>query len=165
MSALPHFADSSRTSHEVREVPIVLQKSPSGLYEVEICNYRIGALVLLNRCCAFQPDLESIFLAEMLKILLQHNLPEPDLMQCSKQHRYSITSSAVASSVGGLSSPSVLIFAIGSRRMIVAAAGLCMTAFFHRSGGDLRRSCRIRSNHSNARRHGRRAMRNVILVT
>jgi hypothetical protein len=28
----------------------------------------------LNRCCAFQPDLESIFLAEMLKILLQHNL-------------------------------------------------------------------------------------------
>jgi hypothetical protein len=57
------------------------------------------------------------------------------------------------------------IFAIGSRRTIVAAAGLCMTAFFHRSGGDLRRSCRIRSNHSNARRHDRRAMRNVILVT
>src|SRR5262249_51117067 len=57
------------------------------------------------------------------------------------------------------------LFAIGSRRMIVAVAGLCMTAFFHRSGGDLRRSCRIRSNHSNARRHDRRAMRNVILVT
>src|SRR5262245_19747789 len=54
---------------------IVLQKSPSGLCEIEICNYRIGAPVLLNRCCAFQPDLESIFLAEMLKILLQHNLP------------------------------------------------------------------------------------------
>jgi hypothetical protein len=52
---------------------IVLQKSPSGLCEIEICNYRIGAPVLLNRCCAFQPDLESIFLAEMLKILLQHN--------------------------------------------------------------------------------------------
>src|ERR1700730_5443993 len=57
------------------------------------------------------------------------------------------------------------IFAIGSRRTIVAAAGLCLTAFFHRSGGDLRRSCRIRSNHSKARRHDRRAMRNVILVT
>jgi hypothetical protein len=56
-------------------VPIVLQKSPSGLCEIENCNYRIGAPVLLNRCCAFQPDLESIFLAEMLKILLQHNLP------------------------------------------------------------------------------------------
>src|SRR5262245_8440694 len=53
----------------------MLQKSPSGLCEIEICNYRIGAPVLLNRCCAFQPDLESIFLAEMLKILLQHNLP------------------------------------------------------------------------------------------
>jgi putative tryptophan/tyrosine transport system substrate-binding protein len=52
---------------------IVLQRSPSGLCEIEICNYRIGATVLLNRCCAFQPDLESIFLAEMLKILLQHN--------------------------------------------------------------------------------------------
>src|SRR5262245_45877262 len=50
---------------------IVLQKSPSGLCEIEICNYRIGAPVFLNRCCAFQPDLESIFLAEMLKILLQ----------------------------------------------------------------------------------------------
>jgi L,D-transpeptidase catalytic domain len=49
------------------------------------------------------------------------------------------------------------IFAMGNRRMIVAAAGLCMTAFFHRSGGDLRRS-RIRSNDSNARRHDRRAV-------
>src|SRR5262245_61259477 len=74
-----HFADSGRTSSEVREVPIVLQKSPSGLCEIEICNYRIGAPVLLNRCCAFQPDLESIFLAEMLKILLQHNLPIGDI--------------------------------------------------------------------------------------
>src|SRR5262245_24482154 len=57
---------------------IVLQKSPGGLCEIEICNYRIGASVLLNRCCAFQPDLESIFLAEMLKILLQHNRHEHD---------------------------------------------------------------------------------------
>src|SRR5262245_63395444 len=52
---------------------IVLQKSPSELCEIEICNYRIGASVLLNRCCVFRPDLESIFLAEMLEILLQHN--------------------------------------------------------------------------------------------
>src|SRR5262245_44895181 len=56
----------------------MLQKSPSGLCEIEICNYRIGAPLLLNRCCAFQPDVESIFLAEMLKILLQHYLPLPD---------------------------------------------------------------------------------------
>src|SRR5262245_62049154 len=61
----------------------MLQKSPSGLCEIEICNYRIGAPVLLNRCCAFQPDLESIFLAEMLKILLQHNLPISDITPCS----------------------------------------------------------------------------------
>ncbi len=88
-----------------------------------------------------------------------------DELAAPRRRDHSITSSARASSIGGLSSPSVLIFAIGSRRMIVAAAGLCMTAFFHRSGGDLRRSCRIRSNHSNARRHDRRAMRNVILVT
>jgi len=33
--------------------------------------------------------------------------------------------------------------------MILAAAGLRIPAFFHRGGGDLRRSCRIRSNHSN----------------
>jgi hypothetical protein len=57
----------------------MLQKSPSGLCEIEICNNRIGAPILLNRCCAFQPDLESIFLAEMLKILLQHNLPGRDI--------------------------------------------------------------------------------------
>jgi hypothetical protein len=61
------------------EVPILLQKSPSGLCEIEICNNRIGAPIFLNRCCAFQPELESIFLAEMLKILLQHNLPISDI--------------------------------------------------------------------------------------
>src|SRR5215475_718397 len=93
MSAVAHYADSSRTFPEVREVPIVLQKSPSGLCEIEICNYRIGAPVLLNRCCAFQPDLESIFLAEMLKILLQHNLPFADISlhwlrgRCAWSHR------------------------------------------------------------------------------
>jgi hypothetical protein len=27
----------------------------------------------LNRCCVFTPDLESMFPAEMLKRLLQHN--------------------------------------------------------------------------------------------
>src|SRR5262245_2265355 len=65
----------------------MLQKSPSGLCEIEICNYRIGAPVLLNRCCAFQPDLESIFLAEMLKILLQHNLPRGDLSALAGRRR------------------------------------------------------------------------------
>src|SRR5262249_23850731 len=62
----------------VRFVPIVLQKSPSRLCEIEICNNRIGASVLLNRCCSFVPDLESMFRDQMQKILLQHNLPIGD---------------------------------------------------------------------------------------
>src|SRR3979409_1508723 len=52
---------------------IVLQKSPSSLCEIEICNDRIGARGPLNRCCAFAPDLESMLRDTMLKILLQHN--------------------------------------------------------------------------------------------
>jgi hypothetical protein len=52
---------------------IVLQKSPSSLCEIEICNDRIGARAPLNRCCAFAPDLESMLRDKMLKILLQHN--------------------------------------------------------------------------------------------
>jgi hypothetical protein len=39
----------------------MLQKSPSRLCEIEICNNRIGASIVLNRCCSFVPDLESIF--------------------------------------------------------------------------------------------------------
>ena len=62
--------------HDLRNYPM-LQKSPSELSEIEICNYRIGASVLLNRCCVFRPDLESIFLAKLLKIVLQHGvIPE-----------------------------------------------------------------------------------------
>src|SRR5262249_17449146 len=63
-------------------------KSPSGLCEIEICNYRIGPPVLLNRCCAFQPDLESIFLAEMLKILLQHNRSKAAVGPCRLNVRF-----------------------------------------------------------------------------
>jgi len=36
--------------------------------------------VLLNRCCVFALDLESMFLAKMLKRLLQHNLPIPEIV-------------------------------------------------------------------------------------
>jgi hypothetical protein len=50
-----------------------LQKSPSSLCEIEICNDRIGARAPLNRCCAFAPDPESMLRDKMLKILLQHN--------------------------------------------------------------------------------------------
>src|SRR6516164_8714931 len=106
-------ADIVAACWHVRFVPIVLQKSPSGLYEVEICNYRIGAPVLLNRCCAFQPDLESIFLAEMLKILLQHNRHKADLSKWSatcplsgrSDHVTSISSVANVESPGGIAPP------------------------------------------------------------
>jgi hypothetical protein len=62
-----------------RLVPIVLQKSPNRLCEIEICNDRIGARAFLNRCCAFAPDLESMLRDKMLKILLQQYLHERDL--------------------------------------------------------------------------------------
>src|SRR5262245_26239330 len=78
MSALPLKADKAQTCWHVRLVPIVLQKSPSRLCEIEICNNRIGASVLLNRCCSFVADLESMFRDQMPKILLQHNLPKAD---------------------------------------------------------------------------------------
>ena len=84
----------------------MLQRSPSTLCEIEICNNRIGASVLLNRCCSFVPDLESIFRDQMPKILLQHNLPQADLRTAAINPRYSITSSARASSDGGTSRPS-----------------------------------------------------------
>src|SRR5262249_47999401 len=63
----------------VRFWQIVLQKSPSRLCEIEICNNRIGASVLLNRCCSFVPDLESMFRDQMQKILLQHNRHKADM--------------------------------------------------------------------------------------
>src|SRR5262249_8690000 len=78
-SGLPPKADIKRRDWHGRLVPIVLQKSPSRLCEIEICNNRIGASVLLNRCCSFVPDLESMFRDQMQKILLQHNLPRGDI--------------------------------------------------------------------------------------
>jgi hypothetical protein len=43
---------------------------------------------LLNRCCAFVPDLESMFRDEMLKILLQQYRPDSDLQRCPLYRRY-----------------------------------------------------------------------------
>src|SRR5262249_17740578 len=63
--------------------PIVLQKSPRRSCGIEIRNNRIGANEFLNRCCAFTLDLESILLARMRKIVLQHNPPESGLVMLS----------------------------------------------------------------------------------
>src|SRR5262249_2401028 len=95
LSALPPLATEERTFGIGSSVPIVLQKSPSRLCEIEICNNRIGASVLLNRCCSFVPDLESMFRDQMQKILLQHNLPQADSCTATNS-RYPITSSVVA---------------------------------------------------------------------
>ena len=42
-------------------------------------NNRIGTNELLNQHCALAPDLESILLAQALKIVLQQYLPSPDI--------------------------------------------------------------------------------------
>src|SRR5262249_25425075 len=75
MSALPRKRTNCTPPCNVCFVPIVLQKSPSRLCEIEICNNRIGASIVLNRCCSFMLDLESIFRDQMPKILLQQYLP------------------------------------------------------------------------------------------
>jgi hypothetical protein len=45
---------------------------------VKIRNNRIGTTGLLNQHCVLAPDLESILLARMRKILLQQYLPVTD---------------------------------------------------------------------------------------
>jgi len=51
----------------VRLWTILLQKSPSEGCGIEICNNRIEAGFLLNLCCAFLRDLESMLRAGMQK--------------------------------------------------------------------------------------------------
>jgi hypothetical protein len=89
MSAgLPHIADIARCGQHGRKVPIVLQKSPSKLCEMKICNNRIGAPVLLSRCCAFMPNLESMFRDKMPKILLQQYLPKPLIAETAAEQSW-----------------------------------------------------------------------------
>ena len=59
----------------VRFGTIVLQKSPSGVCGIGICNNRIRRRALLNLCYTLERDLESIFRAGMLKIVLQQYRP------------------------------------------------------------------------------------------
>src|SRR5512144_1470903 len=86
----------------------------------EMCRYCCKSrwsAALLNPCCAFVPDLESIFRDEMLKILLQQYLPFPDLRSRSKERHYSICSSARSRNDSGIVSPralAVLILMISS---------------------------------------------------
>jgi len=63
----------------VRLWTILLQKSPSEGCGIEICNNRIEAGFLLNLCCAFLRDLESMLRAGMQKILLQQYRTKADI--------------------------------------------------------------------------------------
>src|SRR5262249_41856385 len=56
-----------RRTPACRFVPIVLQKSPSELCEMEICNYESEAPFLLILFCVSKPDFKSFFLAKCSK--------------------------------------------------------------------------------------------------
>ena len=51
---------------------IVLRKSPRRRCRIENCNRRIEASAFVNQCCSIKRDLESMSLADMLKIVSQH---------------------------------------------------------------------------------------------
>src|SRR5207248_10660240 len=63
----------------LRFLLILLQKSPRRSCRIKIRNNRIGANGFLNQRCALTPDLESILRTQTGKILLQQNLPKPDV--------------------------------------------------------------------------------------
>jgi hypothetical protein len=72
-------------------VQIVLPKSPNRLCEIEICTDRIGARAFLNRCCAFAPDLESMWRDKMntfatKSVTSGHNLPLLDHLVGGCEH-------------------------------------------------------------------------------
>src|ERR1700748_211986 len=59
----------------VRFTPILLQKSPRESCRIETRNNRIETNGFLNQRCACAPDVESMLLAQMRKIFLQHYRP------------------------------------------------------------------------------------------
>jgi hypothetical protein len=104
--------------------PIVLQKSPSSLCEIEICNDRIGARAPLNRCCAFAPDLNQCCATKCSKYFCNTIPPRADIVDAFwhfrfvpktgreqvqqprlRKQRYSITSSARSRIDVGMSMP------------------------------------------------------------
>jgi hypothetical protein len=79
MSASGHSATSRDGRVMSALPPIVLQKSPSGVCGIGICNNRIRRRAFLNLCYTLERDLESIFRAGMLKIVLQQYRPQADI--------------------------------------------------------------------------------------
>jgi hypothetical protein len=62
---------------DIREVPIVLQKSPAKLWNRSLKRSNRAAWIF-DQHCALAPDLESILRAPRHKIVLPHNLPTAD---------------------------------------------------------------------------------------
>jgi hypothetical protein len=69
------LCESTTLRGDDRFWPILLQKSPRRNCRIRIRNNRIGTNEFLNQRCLLAPDLESILLARMSKILLQQNRP------------------------------------------------------------------------------------------
>ena len=63
----------------VRFTPILLQKSPRESCRIETRYNRIETNGFLNQRCACAPDVESMLLAQMRKIFLQHYRPVSDI--------------------------------------------------------------------------------------
>jgi hypothetical protein len=66
----------------VRFTPILLQKSPRESCRIETRNNRIETNGFLNQRCACAPDVESMLLAQMRKIFLQHYRPVSTFKFC-----------------------------------------------------------------------------------
>jgi len=73
-------ADQTKGKGHFRFVSILLQKSARSRLRVKMRNNRIRMNGFLNQHCALSPDLESILLARMRKIFLQHYLSGGDIM-------------------------------------------------------------------------------------
>jgi hypothetical protein len=69
--AIIEVAEPARAKANGRFWQILLQKSPRRSCEIEMRNNRIRIVRFANQRCAFAPDLESILLAQLSKILLQ----------------------------------------------------------------------------------------------
>jgi len=92
MSAMPLTAARKRTSPDVRKVPIVLQKSPSRLCEMEICNNRIGASVLLKSLLLVRARSLVNVSRPNVKNTFATQSAISGLMHCNKKHHSKISS-------------------------------------------------------------------------
>jgi hypothetical protein len=75
MAAVHSIAEELAHPRHRGFVPILLQKSLRGRRKAILRNNRIWANECLNQSCEPRADLESMLLARMPKVFLQHYLP------------------------------------------------------------------------------------------